>query len=246
MVAGLASLALSIKERSARWLKPACDVRAIALALIIIAPWFIAIALDTHGAFFSEAVGGDMLGKVAGAREAHGAPPGTYLVARLHHRVADRTLGARRGARDLAGAARGRRGLPPRLAYSVLARVRGGADEASPLCAAALSGDRASRRAHRSARRLPCRTKMETFGVDSLAAADRARRARHPLWHTALWGPRRHRRCAVRGLGDFMRGRCRHRPHAKTHRGSMLGASRGRASAVSSASMGLRFRGFRP
>jgi 4-amino-4-deoxy-L-arabinose transferase-like glycosyltransferase len=81
MVAGLASLALSIKERSGRWLKPACDYRAIALALIIIAPWFIAIALDTHGAFFSEAVGGDMLGKVAGAREAHGAPPGTYLVA---------------------------------------------------------------------------------------------------------------------------------------------------------------------
>jgi 4-amino-4-deoxy-L-arabinose transferase-like glycosyltransferase len=79
MVAGLASLALSIKERSARWLKPACDFRAIALALIIIAPWFIAIALDTHGAFFTEALGGDMLGKVAGAREAHGAPPGTYL-----------------------------------------------------------------------------------------------------------------------------------------------------------------------
>ena len=83
MVAGLASLALSIKERSGRWLKPALDFKAIGLAFIIIAPWFIAIALETHGAFFSEAVGGDMLGKVASAREAHGAPPGTYLVAAL-------------------------------------------------------------------------------------------------------------------------------------------------------------------
>ncbi|MBV9518160.1 MAG: glycosyltransferase family 39 protein [Hyphomicrobiales bacterium] len=83
MVAGLAAVALSVKERSWRWLKPAADWRAIALGALITAPWFIAIALDTHGAFFSEAVGGDMLGKVAGGREAHGAPPGTYLLATI-------------------------------------------------------------------------------------------------------------------------------------------------------------------
>ncbi|MBV9567915.1 MAG: glycosyltransferase family 39 protein [Hyphomicrobiales bacterium] len=83
MVAGLASVVLSVKERSWRWLRPAADWRPIALAALIIVPWFIAIALDTQGAFFGEAVGGDMLGKVAGAREAHGAPPGSYLLAAL-------------------------------------------------------------------------------------------------------------------------------------------------------------------
>ncbi|MBV9432247.1 MAG: glycosyltransferase family 39 protein [Hyphomicrobiales bacterium] len=83
MVAGVASVALSIKDRSGRWLRQACDLRAIAVALIIVAPWFVAIALDTHGAFFRDAVEGDMLGKVAAAREAHGAPPGTYLLGSL-------------------------------------------------------------------------------------------------------------------------------------------------------------------
>ncbi|MBV8446739.1 MAG: glycosyltransferase family 39 protein [Hyphomicrobiales bacterium] len=83
MVAGLTSLVLSIRERSSGWLKPAADWRAMVLSAIIVAPWFIAIALDTHGAFFGEAVEGDMLSKVAGAREAHGALPGTYLIAAL-------------------------------------------------------------------------------------------------------------------------------------------------------------------
>ena len=83
MVVALASLVLSVKERSVRWLRPAADWRAAGLAMLIIAPWFIAIGIDTHGAFFDDAVGGDMLGKVAGAREGHGAPPGTYLVAAL-------------------------------------------------------------------------------------------------------------------------------------------------------------------
>ncbi len=83
MVVALASLVLSVKERSVRWLRPAADWRAAGLAMLVIAPWFIAIGIDTHGAFFNDAVGGDMLGKVAGAREGHGAPPGTYLVAAL-------------------------------------------------------------------------------------------------------------------------------------------------------------------
>jgi 4-amino-4-deoxy-L-arabinose transferase-like glycosyltransferase len=83
MIVALAAAALSIKERSALWLRPLVDWRAIGLAALVIAPWFGAIAIETHGAFFSEAVGGDMLGKVAGASEAHGAPPGAYLAAAL-------------------------------------------------------------------------------------------------------------------------------------------------------------------
>jgi 4-amino-4-deoxy-L-arabinose transferase-like glycosyltransferase len=83
MIVALACVALVATQRSARWLKPGVDWRAVILAVAIILPWFIAIAVATHGAFFSDAVGGDMLGKVAGAREAHGAPPGSYLAAAL-------------------------------------------------------------------------------------------------------------------------------------------------------------------
>jgi 4-amino-4-deoxy-L-arabinose transferase-like glycosyltransferase len=83
MIVALACLALSVKERSLRWLMPAADWRAIALAGVIILPWFVAIGVATHGAFFSDAVGGDMLSKVSGARESHGAPPGSYLAMAL-------------------------------------------------------------------------------------------------------------------------------------------------------------------
>ncbi len=83
MVVALASLALSVKVRSGYWLRAAADWRALALAAFIVLPWFVAIAFATHGAFFTDSIGGDMLGKVAGAREAHGAPPGTYLAVAL-------------------------------------------------------------------------------------------------------------------------------------------------------------------
>ncbi len=53
------------------------------LLLLIIAPWLIAIAIVSGGAFFTESVGEDMLGKVAAGQEAHGAPPGYYLLATL-------------------------------------------------------------------------------------------------------------------------------------------------------------------
>lgn len=49
------------------------------LALALAAPWYVAIALKTDGAFFAEALGRDFVGKLREGQEAHGAPPGTYL-----------------------------------------------------------------------------------------------------------------------------------------------------------------------
>ena len=43
-------------------------------------PWFVAIVAKSGMAFFTDAVGHDMLAKVAGGQEAHGAPPGYYLL----------------------------------------------------------------------------------------------------------------------------------------------------------------------
>ncbi|MCI4661814.1 MAG: glycosyltransferase family 39 protein [Neomegalonema sp.] len=48
---------------------------------LIALPWFVAIGVKTEGAFFFASVGEDMMSKVASGQEAHGAPPGFYLLA---------------------------------------------------------------------------------------------------------------------------------------------------------------------
>ena len=79
MVALLAALVLSVKERSARWLLPLRPWLGLIIVVLIVLPWLAMIIAKTGTAFFSEAIGQDMLGKVGGGQERHGAPPGTYL-----------------------------------------------------------------------------------------------------------------------------------------------------------------------
>lgn len=83
MVAGLTALALALSERRFAWLKALRPVSGLILLVVVVAPWFVAIALASKGAFFTEAVGKDMLGKVGQGQEAHWAPPLTYLVVSL-------------------------------------------------------------------------------------------------------------------------------------------------------------------
>ncbi len=49
--------------------------------LLLAAPWFVAIAVKSDGAFFAASLGEDLGGKVSRGAEGHGAPPGSYLVA---------------------------------------------------------------------------------------------------------------------------------------------------------------------
>ena len=81
LFAGLAAAALSVRARSARWLLALRPLAGLALTLVVVAPWFAAIAWKTGGAFYGEAVGHDMLGKVGGGAERHGGPPGFYALA---------------------------------------------------------------------------------------------------------------------------------------------------------------------
>jgi len=80
MVWGLAVLVLSLRERNFRWLAPLRFGRGLLLCLIVVLPWFLAIAWKTGGSFFAESIGQDMLGKVAEGQEKHWGPPGLYLV----------------------------------------------------------------------------------------------------------------------------------------------------------------------
>jgi hypothetical protein len=81
MFTGLCAFVLSVRHRSARWLMALRPALGLALVMLLVAPWFIAIAVKSGGAFYAEAVGHDMLGKVGTAQTYHWAPPGFYLVA---------------------------------------------------------------------------------------------------------------------------------------------------------------------
>ncbi|GGC71197.1 ArnT family glycosyltransferase [Chelatococcus reniformis] len=80
MIVALPALALTLRERSGRWLLALKPLLGFAVVLLLVLPWFIAIAVETRGAFFAEAIGKDMLGKVGSGQERHWAPPGTYLL----------------------------------------------------------------------------------------------------------------------------------------------------------------------
>jgi 4-amino-4-deoxy-L-arabinose transferase-like glycosyltransferase len=80
MVLGLTAGTLCLWERRARWLLTLRPLWGVPLMLAAILPWFIAIGLATHGAFFAQAVGGDLGRKLAGGTEAHGGLPGLHLL----------------------------------------------------------------------------------------------------------------------------------------------------------------------
>lgn len=80
MVATLSVLALWVADRRAGWLGCLRAGWGVPLLLLAVLPWFVAIGIATQGAFFRQAVGGDLAGKLAGGDDAHGAPPGLHLL----------------------------------------------------------------------------------------------------------------------------------------------------------------------
>jgi 4-amino-4-deoxy-L-arabinose transferase-like glycosyltransferase len=80
VVALLTVAALSIADRDIRWLKGLRPLAGVLLTAVIVAPWFIAVEIATRGDFISDSLSYDLLPKLLGAQEAHGAPPGYYLV----------------------------------------------------------------------------------------------------------------------------------------------------------------------
>jgi 4-amino-4-deoxy-L-arabinose transferase-like glycosyltransferase len=80
MIVGLAALTLSLLNRSARWLLRLRPFAGVIWMLLLVTPWFVAIAAKSGMTFFTDAIGHDMLAKVTGGQESHGAPPGYYLL----------------------------------------------------------------------------------------------------------------------------------------------------------------------
>jgi 4-amino-4-deoxy-L-arabinose transferase-like glycosyltransferase len=76
----LTALTLSILDRSVRWVLALRPFTGFIWMLVLVLPWFVAIVAKSGATFFTDAVGHDMLAKVASGQEAHGAPPGYYLL----------------------------------------------------------------------------------------------------------------------------------------------------------------------
>jgi 4-amino-4-deoxy-L-arabinose transferase-like glycosyltransferase len=80
MVLGLTAAVLCVWERRVRWLAGLRSAWGVPLMLVLVLPWFVAIGVSTHGAFFADAVGRDLGSKLAGGSDSHGAPPGLHLL----------------------------------------------------------------------------------------------------------------------------------------------------------------------
>lgn len=63
-----------------RWLKNLKPLYGLGLTLLIVAPWAVAISLESHGQFYQQSLGQDFAAKLAGGQESHGAWPGYYLL----------------------------------------------------------------------------------------------------------------------------------------------------------------------
>jgi 4-amino-4-deoxy-L-arabinose transferase-like glycosyltransferase len=79
VLALLTMACLTIADRDIRWIKGLRPLAGLFLTALIVGPWLIAVESATEGHFISDSVLHDLLPKLVGAQEAHGAPPGYYL-----------------------------------------------------------------------------------------------------------------------------------------------------------------------
>jgi 4-amino-4-deoxy-L-arabinose transferase-like glycosyltransferase len=81
MLALLTAGCLSIADRDLHWIKGLRPLAGVLIMATIVAPWLIAVQSATAGHFISDSLAHDLLPKLIGAQESHGAPPGYYLAA---------------------------------------------------------------------------------------------------------------------------------------------------------------------
>ncbi len=80
MVAVLALFCLAIWDRKLAWMARLEWGWGVIFLLAVIGPWALAITVASDGAFWGKALTSDLLPKLVGAHEGHGAFPGYYLL----------------------------------------------------------------------------------------------------------------------------------------------------------------------
>lgn len=79
MIGLLTAATLCVADRKLLWLQPIRPISGVLLAAAVVAPWAAAVSHVTEGQFIGQAVKQDLLPKLLGAQENHGAPPGYFL-----------------------------------------------------------------------------------------------------------------------------------------------------------------------
>ena len=79
LILALTLAVLAYRDRTLGWLKSLRPGLGVLIVALVVLPWLALILMKTGGSFLADSVGKDMLAKVGGAQEKHGAPPGTYL-----------------------------------------------------------------------------------------------------------------------------------------------------------------------
>ena len=80
LVCGASIIAVSLADRDWRWLSRLHALTGFGLAVLIIAPWAIAIGIVSGGQFYQQSLGGDFATKLIGEQETHGGPYGYYAM----------------------------------------------------------------------------------------------------------------------------------------------------------------------
>ncbi len=80
MVSLLTVISLWIADRRIGWLTGIRPVAGLILVAAVVGPWAAAVSTATEGQFIGQAVKTDLLPKLLGAQESHGAPPGYFLL----------------------------------------------------------------------------------------------------------------------------------------------------------------------
>ena len=81
MVVAFTVAAQCLIRRDLSVLRALRPLPGVALMVLLAAPWFIAISVVSHGAFWSASFGRDMFEKLTSGQESHGFPPGSYAAA---------------------------------------------------------------------------------------------------------------------------------------------------------------------
>jgi 4-amino-4-deoxy-L-arabinose transferase-like glycosyltransferase len=79
LLALLTAGCLSIADRDIHWVKRLRPLTGVLVMAAMVAPWLIAVQSATAGHFISDSLAHDLLPKLVGAQELHGAPPGYHL-----------------------------------------------------------------------------------------------------------------------------------------------------------------------
>jgi 4-amino-4-deoxy-L-arabinose transferase-like glycosyltransferase len=77
---GLPIATLAVIDRSARWLLALKPLPGFFWFALLVLPWFVVILSLAGTTFIAESAGHDLLSKIVGSAEGHGAPPGFYFV----------------------------------------------------------------------------------------------------------------------------------------------------------------------